>query len=65
MHVCMSGLIIFNFIFLCVRLHIEGGLKSSYGDIISAVADFFDQWDQSTATLKVDVCGHKENYFKK
>ena len=27
------------------------GLKGSYEDIISAVDDFFDQWDPSTATL--------------
>ena len=38
----------------------EGGLKSSYGDLISAVDDFLDQEDPSTATLMKEVCGPQE-----
>ena len=31
------------------------GLKSSYDDVISAVDDFFDQWDPSSATQLEEV----------
>ena len=37
----------------------EGGLKSSYDDIISVVDDFFDQWDPSTATQIEEICGRQ------
>ena len=30
-------------------------LKSSYDDVISAVDEFFDQWDPSTATPMKEV----------
>ena len=33
----------------------EDGLKSSYEDAISAVDDFFYQWDPNTATLMEEV----------
>ena len=34
----------------------DGGLKSTYDDVISAVDNYFDQWDPSTATPIVEVC---------
>ena len=34
----------------------NGWTKSSY-DVISAVRDYFDQWNPSTETLMVNVCG--------
>ncbi len=34
----------------------KGWLKSSYEEIISAVDDFFDQWDPNTVTLMQEVC---------
>ena len=33
----------------------KGGLKSSCDDVISAVDDFFDQWDPSTAMRMEEV----------
>ena len=33
----------------------EGRLKSLYDDVISAVDDFFYQWDPSSATLMEKV----------
>ena len=48
----------------------EGGrkvnrLKSSYDDVISAVDDFFDQWDPSIVTLMEEVCGLQGNNIEK
>ena len=37
-------------------LKYESGPKSSYGDVIAVVDDFFDQWDPSSATPLEDVC---------
>ena len=42
----------------------EGGLKSSYNDIRSAVDDIFDHWDPSTATLMEKVCGAQGSYVE-
>ena len=39
---------------MCVCVY-EGGLKSSYDDIISVVGDFFNQWDTNTATPMEEV----------
>ena len=36
--------------------NLQGELKSLYDDIISAVDDFFDQWDLSTATPMKEEC---------
>ena len=45
-------------IYIYIYIYIyEGGLKNPY-EVISAVDDFFDQWDQSTATPIEEVCGH-------
>ena len=51
--------------YICVSMYIctltglycmyESGLKSSFDDIISAVDDFFDQWDPSTVTLMEEI----------
>ena len=38
----------------------EGGLKSSYDDVMSAANDFLDQWNPSTAILMEDVCGQQK-----
>ena len=43
----------------------ESGLKSSYDDVISAVDDFFDQSDASTAMLMEEVCGMKRGLCSK
>ena len=41
----------------------EGRLKSSYDDVLSAVDNFLDQWDPSTAILIGVDC--KEDYVEK
>ena len=46
--------------FLPIAFEYEARLKSSYDDIISAIDDFFDQWDQSTATPIEKVSGQQE-----
>ena len=46
--------------FLCIYKGGVGRLKSSPADIISAVDDFFYQWDPSTATLIEEKCGVQE-----
>ena len=39
-----------------IHTHIyEGGMKSSYDDVISAVDDCYDQWDPSTVTPTEEV----------
>ena len=40
--------------YLCLY---ESRVKSSYDDVISAVDNFFDLWDPSTATLMEDMWG--------
>ena len=40
-----------------MKLTYKGGLKSSYDEVISAVDDFFDQWDPRTMTPIEEVCG--------
>ena len=42
----------------------KSGLKSSYDDIISAVDDFFGQWDPNTATLTEELCGLQGGILK-
>ena len=42
---------------LILEVYGEWGQKISYNDIISAVDDFFDERDPSTATLMEEVCG--------
>ena len=43
---------------VCEYVHIyKGRLKNSYYDIISAVDNFFDQWNPSTSTPMLEVCG--------
>ena len=41
------------------------GLKHLYDDIISAVDDFFNQWDPSTATAMKEVCGLQSGLYWK
>ena len=43
----------------CLR---EGGLKSLYDDIISAVDDFLVQWDPRMATSMEKECGVQGDY---
>ena len=35
----------------------KGGLKRSYTDVMSAVDDFFDQWNPNTATMIKEMHG--------
>ena len=43
-------------IYICVCVY-EGGLQSSYDDVISAADYFFDQWNASTAMPVEEVGG--------
>ena len=38
-------------------VYYEGGLKSSYNDIIPIIDAFFNQWDPNTATQVKEVSG--------
>ena len=40
---------------ICNQNKCQGGLKSSYDDIIPAVDNSFDQWERST-TLMEEAC---------
>ena len=40
---------------VCVCMY-KDWLKNSYHDVISAIDDFIDQWNPSTATLMEEVC---------
>ena len=48
---------IYIYIYIYIYIIYEGGLKSSYDEVISSVDNFFDQWDPSTATLMEEVPG--------
>ena len=41
------------------------GIESLLADVISAVDDFFDQWNPSTATLIEEVCGSQWRLSRK
>ena len=52
-------------ILLYISKVFENRLRCSYDDI-SAIDDFFDQWDPSTATQMKEVnVDYKGNYFEK
>ena len=40
-------------------------VKSSFDDIISAAANFFDQWDPSTASSIKEVCSQQDGTMLK
>ena len=41
---------------MTINCKFKSGLKGAYEDVISAVDDFHDQWNLSTATLMEEVC---------
>ena len=43
----------------------ESEMKSSHDDVLSAVPEFLDQWDPSTATSTEKVCRLQEDYVVK
>ena len=48
-----------NNILLKPIYYCEGGLKSPYDNIISALDDFYDQWDPTE-----EMCGPQETMLK-